>query len=349
MRILHIEDEVWDSGIAHYALTLAGALKSRGHEVLFWGRPGSVPCRKARELGLEVFEVSKPWLSLPRLRAAVRELGVEVINSHTGSAHSLAAAAAAGLKVPVVRTRGDARPPSGNALARALAKRTAAFIAANSVIKAQLEQAYPGSRVEVVFQGLASSELSPLPEDRSVGMVGRLDPVKGHETLINAALRVLAEFPATRFRAAGAGTAERDVLLRETVKKAGLEGTVEFLGFVPSVDGFIKGCRIGVVASLGSEAVSRAALEWMSHGRPLVATRVGCLPDLVEDGVTGILVPPGDSGALADAVTLLFREPGRAAAMGAKARVRFESRFCLDRFADDTERIYRDLLHRLPS
>ncbi|MBI5624861.1 MAG: glycosyltransferase family 4 protein [Elusimicrobia bacterium] len=349
MRILHIEDEVWDSGISHYALTLAGALKDKGHEVHFWGRQGSVPCVKARELGLAVEEFSHPWLTLPRLRARVKAVGVEVINGHTGSSHSLAAAVSAGLGVPVVRTRGDARPPSGSPLSRALAKRTSAFIAANSLIKTQLEGAYPGSRVELVFQGLPAPPPSPISEDRNVGIVGRLDPVKGHETLIAASGKVLAEFPSSRFLAAGSGTAERDVLLRALAAKAGLGGSFEFLGYVPSVDEFISRCRVGVVASTGSEAVSRAALEWMSHGRPVVASRVGCLPDLVEDGVTGLLVPPGEPDALADALLQLFREPGRTLAMGAKARERFGSRFCVERFVSETERIYRDLLHRLPS
>ncbi|MFA6318732.1 MAG: glycosyltransferase family 4 protein [Elusimicrobiota bacterium] len=349
MRILHIEDEVWDSGIAHYALTLAGALKAKGHEVHFWGRPGGVPCVKAREMGLKVLEIGRPWLSLASLRSALKGRGIEVINSHTGSAHCLAVVAAAGLGVPVVRTRGDARPPSADPLARALARRTAAFIAANSLIKAQLQRAYPGALVELVFQGLPAPEPSPLPEDRTVGIIGRLDPVKGHETLIAAVPQILAEFPSSRFRSAGAGTAGRDVLLRDRVAKAGVGGRFEFLGFVPSVDDFIRSCRVGVVASTGSEAVSRAALEWMSHGRPVVASRVGCLPDLVEDGVTGLLVPPGDPAALAEAVNSLFRQPGRTVAMAAKARERFEARFGLARFVDDTERIYRDLLHRLPS
>ncbi|MBI4678479.1 MAG: glycosyltransferase family 4 protein [Elusimicrobia bacterium] len=349
MRILHIEDEAWDSGIAHYALTLAAALKSRGHDVHFWGREGSVPCVKARELGLAVAEVTRPWLRLPHLRSQVKALGFEVINSHTGSSHSLAAASAAGLGVPVVRTRGDARPPATNTLARALAKRTAVFIAANSVIKSQIERTYPRARVELVFQGLPSPRPVPLPDELSAGIVGRLDAVKGHEDLIEAASIVVRQFPSARFYAAGAGTAERDVRLRDMTSQRGLDGAFEFLGFVPAVEDFIARCRVGVVASRDSEAVSRAGLEWMSHGRPLVATRVGCLPDIVEDGVTGRLVPPGEPESLARAVASLLKEPGRAAAMGRKARERFQARFCLDRFAGDTESIYLDLLHRLPS
>ncbi|MBI5211710.1 MAG: glycosyltransferase family 4 protein [Elusimicrobia bacterium] len=349
MNILHIEDEVWDSGIAHYALTLAAGLKSRGHDVHFWGRKGGAPCSKARDLGLGVGELSRPWLRLPRLRSLIKGLGIEIINAHTGGAHSWAAAAAAGLGIPIVRTRGDIRPPSANPLARALARRTAAFVAANSVIKSQLERAFAGARVEVVYQGLPVPRPVALAKEPGVGIVGRLDPVKGHEDFIEAAALLAKERPAARFYAAGAGTAGRDAQLRAAAQGRGLGRSLTFLGFAPSLSEFMARCRVGVVASRGSEAVSRAALEWMAQGRPLVATRVGCLPDLVADGLTGILVSPGAPEELARALARLLDDPELAASMGQKARLRFEARFGLERFVTETERIYLDLLHHLPS
>jgi hypothetical protein len=185
MRILHVEDEIWDSGIAHYALTLAVEQKRRGHEVHFWGAEGSFLTGKAKEAGLEVREVKKAWISFPSLRSYLKKRKIEIVNAHTGSGHSLAAGVAAGLKIPVIRTRGDARLPRSNHLTRALAHRTQAYVAANSRIREQLVEAFPKARVELIFQGLeAPRAVPPLPEEQLVGVLGRLDPVKGHEDFI---------------------------------------------------------------------------------------------------------------------------------------------------------------------
>jgi len=348
MRILQIEDEPWDSGIAHYALTLAGELKRRGHEVYFWGRPDSPLLGAAARAGLRVLGLRRPWAALPGLRRQVRGLGIELINAHTGSGHSLAAALAAMTGVAVVRTRGDARPAAGHALARLLALRTRAFIAANSRISRELAQAFPGAKVVTIFQGIAAGEALPLPETPRFGILGRLDPVKGHETIMAAAASLRQEHPQARFLAVGGGAPPRRAELEERVSALGLAESWEFAGFVNDIRPALARCRVAIVASLGSEAVSRAALEWMAAGRPVVASRVGCLPDLVADAETGFIVPPGDPGALAQALARFLREPGLAERLGAEARRRFEERFSLKRFVDNTERLYGEILGRFP-
>lgn len=344
MNILHIEDESWDSGIAHYALTLAQEQARRGWQVHFWGQSGSYPCLKAREAKLQVREISRPWLSLHELRRELKARKIQLINAHTGSGHSLAAAAVAGLAIPLVRTRGDARRPSNNALARGLARRTKAYIAANSQIKAQLSEAYPGARVELVFQGISASAPAPLEPSAVIGILGRLDPVKGHEDFIVAAKEAVRTYPKARFLVAGSGSKERIEKLRAWSERLGLKDNVEFLGFVADAADFIARCRIGVVASLESEAVSRAALEWMSQGRPLIATKVGCLPDMIEDDKSGVLAPAGHPGQIALAIKNLLKTPQAAEKMGARGRALFDERFSLKRFADDTETLYADVV-----
>ncbi|HXT01782.1 MAG TPA: glycosyltransferase, partial [Elusimicrobiota bacterium] len=111
---------------------------------------------------------------------------------------------------------------------------------------------------------------------------------------------------------------------------------------------FIAGCRVGVVASLGSEAVSRAALEWMAAARPVIATNVGGIPDLVEHGVTGLLVPPGDTDALAKAVEYMLAEPARTEEMGRRARARWEELYSLDPFYLATEKVYAEAIDLIP-
>lgn len=350
MNILHLEDEPWDSGIAHYALTLAGEQSRRGHKVEFWGRADSPVLDEARRMGLRV----RGWeggiaglTSLSAQRRVAAEFAPRVINAHTGSAHTLALALAAGRPCAVVRTRGDARPPKAGLLTRFAASRTDAFIAANSTLAAQLKKAFPSSRVARVEQGIdgppAPAFLPPAPV---VGMVARFDKVKGHDVLLEAAALLKPKIPGLKVRCAGEGKLRERLVWQ--LKPSGLDATVEFPGRVADKWAFMAQARVGAVPSLGSEAVSRAALEWMAVGRPVVASAVGGLPDLVEDGVTGILVDPKDAEALAEALEYLLLNPKKAEQMGRAARARFEERYETSRFVDETQQVYNEATAHLP-
>lgn len=351
MNILHIEDEPWDSGMAHYALTLAAEQARNGHRVEFWGRADSPVLTEARRLGLAVRGWAGGLAGVLTWGSQRREAGAfapRVINAHTGSAHTTALVLAAKRPCAVVRTRGDARLPKGGALARFVAGRTSAFIAVNGAVEAAFKSLFPGAAVARVAQGIdGPSEAAALPEAPVAGMVARFDKVKGHEILLDAAARLKGAVPGLRVRCAGEGRLlER---LRWQLKPAGLEGVVEFPGRVADKWAFMSACRVGVVASLGSEAVSRSALEWMSLGRPVIASAVGGLPDLVEDGVTGLLVPPGDAAALAAALASLLRDPRKAEALGRNGRARWESEFGLTTFYEATQAVYDAATAHLPS
>jgi glycosyltransferase involved in cell wall biosynthesis len=346
MNIVHIEDEPWDSGIAHYAVTLAAEQARRGNRVAVWGRKWSPVLKQAAELGLPTRDWEPGplgWLELPALRRELAAFAPQIVNAHTGSAHVLALLLAP-KGAAVVRTRGDARPPRSNALARLAASRTAALIAANSVLKIQLEDAFPGTPVRAIPQGIEGPDDSaPMPGMPFVGMIARMDPVKGHAVLLDAAQILKPRVPGLKILCAGEGPELKRLSWR--LQPQGLDGVVQFLGRVPDRWTFLSGCRIGVAASLGSEAVSRAALEWMAAARPLIATKVGGLPDLLEDGVTGLLIPPGDAGALAEAVKALLDDPARAEAMGRAARARWEEHYSLAPFFQRTQAVYDEAIH----
>ena len=349
MNIVHIEDEPWDSGIAHYAVTLAAEQARRGHRVAVWGDKFSPVLKRASELGLPTrgWE-SGPlgWLELPALRRELAAFAPQIVNAHTGSAHAFALLLAP-KGAAVVRTRGDARPPRANALTRLTAARTRALIAANAVLKAQLEAAFPGTPVRLIPQGIdGPRDVSPMTGMPYVGMIARMDPVKGHGVLLDAAQTLKPLVPGLKILCAGEGPELKRLSWR--LQPQGLDGTIHFLGRVADKWAFLAGCRIGVVASLGSEAVSRAALEWMAAGRPLIATNVGGIPDLVEDGATGLLIPPGDAGALAAAVKALLDDPARAGAMGRAGRDRWEKHYSLAPFFERTQTVYDEAIHALP-
>ncbi|MEK7232973.1 MAG: glycosyltransferase family 4 protein [Elusimicrobiota bacterium] len=351
MNILHIEDEPWDSGMAHYAVTLAVEQARHGHRVELWGRADSPVLTEARRRGLTVCGWpggARGILSWGAQRRMAGVLAPRIINAHTGSAHATALVLAAKRTCAVVRTRGDARLPKADMLTRCIAARTNVFIAVNRTLEEALKSAFPGAKVARVAQGIDGPEQAALlPAQPTVGMIARFDKVKGHEIFIDAVVRLKAKVRGLRARCAGEGLLlER---LRWQLKPAGLEGVVEFLGRVADKWAFMSACRVGVVSSVGSEAISRAVLEWMAMGRPVIASNVGGISDLIDDGVTGLLVPPGDPAALAEALCALLLDPQKAQAYGRNARARWEKEFGLNTFYEETQRVYDEAAAHIPS
>ena len=349
MNILHLQDEPWDSGIAHYAVTLAAEQARRGHRVALWGVTGSPLIKEAAARGLSTrtwLEGPAGWLEIPALRREAAAFEPKIINAHTGSAHALAI-----IIVPkgaaVIRTRGDARPVHATSLTRWAAGRTTAFIAANRAIEEQLKAAFPGTPSRYVPQGIdGPDDLAPMPGAPFLGMIARMDPVKGHDVVLDAAQLLKPQVPGLTIRFAGEGPQLKRLSWR--LKPQGLDDVVQFMGRVNDKWAFLAGSRVGVVASKGSEAVSRATLEWMAAGRPVISTTVGGLPDLVDDGMTGLLIAPGDAEALAGAVKILLTDPARAEAMGRAARARWEEHFSLAPFYQRTRAVYEEAINTLP-
>jgi glycosyltransferase involved in cell wall biosynthesis len=344
MRILHLLDIPWHSGLAHYALSLATALSATGHETWIGARPGSGPWTAAGALGLPRVPFAR-LSSLSALRAFLRRERIGVANAHTGDTHTLAVAATAGLAAVVVRTRSDARPVRKRPGAGLLFRRTGRTIAAAEYIRQQYLDTVglPPERVVTILQGVELPPAVPAPTGPPrVAIVGRLDPVKGHADFLAAAALVLARHPGTRFTIAGRPETIARSDLERQAHDLGLGDALEIPGHLGDLAALHREAAIGVVASTGSEAVSRVTLEWLAAGRPVVATRVGGIPELVDDGRTGFLVPPRDPAALAQAIGALLAHDGRRQAMGEAARADAAARFSLSRFAAETVRAYEE-------
>jgi glycosyltransferase involved in cell wall biosynthesis len=123
----------------------------------------------------------------------------------------------------------------------------------------------------------------------------------------------------------------------------GLGQRVVFTGFRRDVPALLSAVSVSVLPSL-SEGLSNVVLEAMAAGVPVVATSVGGTPEIVDDGVTGLLVPPRDAGALADAISSLLTDPARRQTIGEAGRRRVEERFSLEAMVLATEQLYERLL-----
>lgn len=177
-----------------------------------------------------------------------------------------------------------------------------------------------------------------------VGFVGRLVPIKGCGYFVDAAAQILRAVPKARFVIIGDGP--QRLALEAQVSRFGLKERVRFLGWRRDLEHLYPDLDVVVLSSV-NEGTPVSVIEAMAAGRPVVATRVGGVPDVIEDGVNGLLVPPKDASALADAVVSLLREPARGQQLGSAARQAVYPRFSIVRLVQDIEALYLTLLeHR---
>lgn len=185
------------------------------------------------------------------------------------------------------------------------------------------------------------SDIGADPGDIVVGYAGRMVPVKDLATLVRAFERAWRTVPAARLVLAGDGPQRAE--LATLAASLGIGSRVHFLGWVQELPRFYATIDVFALSSL-NEGTPVAAIEAMAAARPVVSTQVGGVPDVIETGVSGLLVPARDVEKLAAAMIELAGDPHRRAAMGAAGRARAAEHYSHRRLVDDVERLYVDLL-----
>jgi L-malate glycosyltransferase len=193
------------------------------------------------------------------------------------------------------------------------------------------------------FLAAPSSSTSWDRGPRRVGAAANLRAVKGLDVLLDAAARLAGAHPDLLFQVAGEGEQRQE--LEQAARERGLEKRFQLLGAVADVPEFLSGLDVAVLSSR-AEGMSNALLEYMAAGRAIVATEVGAAPDLIEDGVHGLLVPPGDAGRLADAIDRLLRQPELARRLGEAARRRSRDRHSREAMVERFTEFYEGLAGR---
>ncbi len=171
--------------------------------------------------------------------------------------------------------------------------------------------------------------------------VGRLAPQKGYPILLEAAALVLAEIPSAHFLVVGGGELEPE--LKEMAKQLGIDRSVHFVGIRPDVENLLAAADL-FVSSSQWEGLPTVILESMAAHIPVVATDVSGTREIVQDGVTGLLVPPQDPPALAQAIATMIRDQNRATKMGERAYHRVHE-FSITKVAAQHMEVYRHLLN----
>jgi glycosyltransferase involved in cell wall biosynthesis len=174
-----------------------------------------------------------------------------------------------------------------------------------------------------------------------VGVVANLRAVKGLEVFVEAAAQLGAAVPDVHFEIAGEG--ELRPRLEQRIQELGLTGRFTLPGSVRNIPAFLETLDVAVLCSL-AEGMSNAILEYMAAGRPIVATAVGHTTHVIDDRVHGLLVPPGNAPALAEAIGRLLREPTFAARLGEAARRRARDKYSREVMIHNFETFYHRLV-----
>jgi glycosyltransferase involved in cell wall biosynthesis len=354
---LHIDTaKSWRGGQNQVLLTVLG-LRSLGHRAMLVAHPGGELRRRAAE-GLELLELGPSHeLDLKaawKLSRVLQRVSPEVVHAHDPHAVAMASMALSMLargRVPVLvaSRRVDFRLKR-NSFSRWKYRQVDLFIASSDAIRALLmADGMDPARVVTVHEGIdvdRMAKIEPvnlhaeffLPHQAPlVGNVAALVPHKGQRHLIDAVPLVLREVPDARFVILGEGPLRAD--LEQRVKHLRLEKHVVLPGFRDDVLASIKAVDLFVMSS-ETEGLGTSLLDAMAAGKACVGTRAGGIPEAVEDGVTGLIVPPRDPESLAGAIVRLLQDQPLRRRMGAAGLDRVKARFSVERMVEGTLEAY---------
>jgi glycosyltransferase involved in cell wall biosynthesis len=374
MRILYVITSAEFGGAPLHVLQLARYMLKQSHEVGIVTAPEPRMMQEAKALGVRIFPnphfvrpvvLWKDFRALWRVSQAIQQFKPDLVSAHSTKAGFAARFSCAILRVPVIFTAHgwaftEGKSPLSRyflALAEGLASKvTKKIICVSEHDKELAIRLHVASekKVKVIHNGMEPSlylntdgskirsELGLSESEILITMVARFVPQKDHDTLF----RALNFLPECGFKVALVGNGEREVLFRREAEKQSVNGRVVFLGERCDVPQILAASGIFVLSSHW-EGLPRSIIEAMMSGLPVVATRVGGVPELVEDGVTGFLVPPKDPQALAKALQRLLDDPELRHRMGQLGREKALREFTLDRMLRETEKVYEEVLGNL--
>jgi len=291
-----------------------------------------------------------------RLAAWCRQRGIQILHTCDFYSNVFALPAAALSGVPVrIASRRDIFIPERTGAKRRAQRLSYAFahrVVANSAAAANcvVAEGVPAERIAVIVNGLELERFrgtSDRTVRRTIATVAHLRPGKGHDVLLRAAVLVVQCVPEAHFLIVGDGT--RRLELERLAHDLGLAGHVTFAGHQEDVAAVLRHCDIFAFPSY-MEASPNAVLEAMASRLPVVASNVGGIPEVIQDGVSGLLTPAGDSDALAAALLRVLQDAELADRLATAARQVVEARFSFDRMTLEFEGLYlAELATRAPA
>lgn len=360
LRILHTESSTGWGGQEIRILTEAQGMLARGHRVMLITPASATIYHAARERGIPAVAMPIEKKRLSSLRAMTRWLAAQrrqydVINTHSSTDAWLTALAAAWLgdAPPIVRTRHVSTPIGNNRVTRWLYSRASAHIVTTGeALRQQLarQNGFDAARITSVRTGIDLARFRPMDGQAcrselgldarpAVGIVATLRDWKGHDYLLDAWARLRPRFPDWQLLIIGDGP-QRARLERRTSGE-GLAAAVRFVGNQDNVPVWLNSLDLFTLPSYGDEGVPQGIMQAMACGLAVVSTPVGAIEEALQRDRTGLIVPPKDATALAEALAALMANEPRRRAMGEAGYAYAQAHFAIDAMLDRMESVFR--------
>jgi glycosyltransferase involved in cell wall biosynthesis len=366
LRVCQVNTVFNGGGIDSQTIQLSTGLRDLGHDVLLVLRAGCQwePVAKSLSVRLSLLPASgwRKRLRVVDLARLFRTHRAQVVHAHQGRDYwpSILAARLAGVGTRVVITRHLMTRLSG--MSRRFLLHAANVVAVSQAALTVLRQELRGSqkRLSQIYCGIDIAAFDPngslqrqseafrvehgwTADNVAFGIIGRygLPRGKGHLEFLEAAARIKAEFTVARFAIVGEGSL--GTILRERIAVLGLQKEVAMVPFTPNIPPIMNGLDVVVHPATGTDAFPLVVLEGMVCGKPVIASRLDGIPEQFEDGIQGLLLPPGDVSALAEGMRRLLRDPECRARMGAAGRKHVCANFSKARQAQRYEALYKQL------
>ncbi len=322
--------------------------KSRGIRCIHFPMPRGVLMRRREKL----FSLSDIY-NLPslimRFFNLLRKEGARLIYTNTQKAHFVGAIAGKLARIPCISHFRDILPKSITAKIWLIVL----YLLSTHIIaisKAVANEFPKGKKVKVIYNGIKIRDSRLTTHDSrltTVGYVGQIARWKGIEYFIKAAPLIIKEVPDVKFLVVGGpifGDVEYLRQLKEIAQSSGLNSKIQFTGEKENISSYMAKLDVLVCPSVQAEPFGRILIEAGAMGKPVVAMQEGAIPEVVEDGVTGILVPAKDPKSIAKAVNKLIVNPQLAKSMGERGKERVTKYFNLDRMIKELEEVMREVL-----
>ena len=355
LRVVHVDTERTWGGGQRQVHALATGMERRGHRNWVVARPRTLLAEALARDGVPVVTLAPAFewdlVAASRLHACLRRVRADIVHAHAAHAVALSALAIVGTPVRLLIARRVALPLRRNPLSHWKYGRPSQFIAVSNRVRSVL---YAGGvapeRISVVYSGVDVGRPTPPASDATLRDLG-LDPRRPLAVMVSSLVpphkdpeTFLAAIAAVR----GAGGDIQALLVGDGPlagvterlrRRLGLEDVVRLAGFRRDAVELLAAADVAVLSSR-DEGLGTTLLDAMLAGVPVVATAAGGVPEVVRDGVDGLLVPVGDGVALGAAIQRVLREAGLGTALVAAARERVKQ-FSIERTVDGTLEVYR--------
>ncbi len=369
MRIIQVLNSPNWSAASAYCINVSYELMKLGHEVLIMTEPGK-PLEQAKSFGIpcdDKLRLNEHCLSayvqgLKHLKQTYKRFKPDIVSAHMNEC-SWMPGFVAKMSYPtakVVRVRADIAAPNKNIFNLYVNHKWTDHIVCSSQLHKDVcckNLFLSPDKLSVVYGSVDSEKFNPDTHDSSIRkklnleeddfvicLLGRLSPVKGHEYALKT-ISLLKDLPVkVKLLCIGYESERKYDWLRGEAERLEVSDRLVILGRCDNIPAVLNSVDVGIITSLGSEANSRATLEYMACGKPVVVTNVGVLPELVAEGKNGFVIEKGNSEKLAETLKKMALNKNLCSEMGKASRQRIEDNFTLKQFGLKMEAVYKTVL-----